>query len=392
MNHCLMKSILRVRLLLLIALIMAYGAIASQSCADTILIAPKTLMPDGTLAEGKAVVVDDDGTIDRVINADQVSDDVDVVRFDSGVLSPGLIDVNTYLGVRGQNVERANAIDPGVRAADGFDPTALDLQRAMRAGVTAAMISPAPTNVVAGRTAVVSTHVADGIQAIVLDDDAGVSIVLSSSTFSPDRPPSTRAGAMNLLRQAFSDEESAMPSDARYFVTCEEGQDVLNAIAFFGPREVEPIIMHTRDLTGLANRIGEAEVTVVVGPYSFYSDDTTLKGAARVHDAGGRVVVSGQTGASGPDAVRITAALAALHGLDPAVARQAMTSRAAEVSGAADQIGSIASGKRADLVLFSGDPLRLDSNVVEVWINGERTWSASSQTYDHESVIGATHD
>ena len=55
-----------------------------------------------------------------------------------------------------------------------------------------------------------------------------------------------------------------------------------------------------------------------------------------------------------------------------AAARRALFSNPAKVSGALET-GEVAAGKRADLVLFSGDPLDTASSVIHVWRGGHGT-------------------
>ncbi len=66
--------------------------------------------------------------------------------------------------------------------------------------------------------------------------------------------------------------------------------------------------------------------------------------------------------------------------MDPAKARQAMTSTAAAVAGVADRVGAIRPGLDADIVVFSDDPLRLDARVLEVYIDGVRVYDASQDS------------
>ena len=58
-------------------------------------------------------------------------------------------------------------------------------------------------------------------------------------------------------------------------------------------------------------------------------------------------------------------------GLQHATAIQAITLNAAKAFGRDREYGSIQPGKRADLVLWSGDPLELSSVAERVWIGGE---------------------
>jgi adenine deaminase len=46
----------------------------------------------------------------------------------------------------------------------------------------------------------------------------------------------------------------------------------------------------------------------------------------------------------------------------------------------ADQIGEIAPGRRADLVLWSGDPLEVSSLAQQVWLDGRAIPMRSRQT------------
>jgi cytosine/adenosine deaminase-related metal-dependent hydrolase len=51
-------------------------------------------------------------------------------------------------------------------------------------------------------------------------------------------------------------------------------------------------------------------------------------------------------------------------------------------------VGAIEAGHDADLVVFSGDPLRLDSRVMEVYIKGERVYAAPAKGAPKGDSIG----
>ncbi len=58
----------------------------------------------------------------------------------------------------------------------------------------------------------------------------------------------------------------------------------------------------------------------------------------------------------------------------------AITSKPAEVIGLGDEIGSLKSGRRGDVVIWDGDPLELSSGVEAVWIDGIRQPLSTRQT------------
>ena len=61
------------------------------------------------------------------------------------------------------------------------------------------------------------------------------------------------------------------------------------------------------------------------------------------------------------------------RGMTPAAAIVATSRTAAELLGVADELGTIESGKRADLVVVDGDPLEVDKlpdRIESVWKDG----------------------
>jgi imidazolonepropionase-like amidohydrolase len=57
-------------------------------------------------------------------------------------------------------------------------------------------------------------------------------------------------------------------------------------------------------------------------------------------------------------------------GLDWGQALAAITSKPAEAIGMGNEIGSLRPGRRADVVIWDGDPLELSSAPTAVWIDG----------------------
>ena len=72
--------------------------------------------------------------------------------------------------------------------------------------------------------------------------------------------------------------------------------------------------------------------------------------------------------------ILIAAAVAVKNGMDEMEALRAITIRGAEIVGLDDKIGSIAEGKDADLVIFSGHPLDFRSKVQAVLLDGKTVY------------------
>ena len=74
------------------------------------------------------------------------------------------------------------------------------------------------------------------------------------------------------------------------------------------------------------------------------------------------------------------AAACAAFGLPKDVALKAITIFPAEIFGVADKIGSLETGKVANVIVTDGDPLEIRTNVKRVFIAGEDIAMESNQT------------
>lgn len=72
---------------------------------------------------------------------------------------------------------------------------------------------------------------------------------------------------------------------------------------------------------------------------------------------------------------RLQASIAANYGMPDEAALQTVTVNAAKILGIEDRVGSIDAGKDADLVVWSGNPLELDSKPERVYIDGKLVYT-----------------
>lgn len=378
------------RLTLQFAAVLA--AATAAVAQERVIIASRTLMPDGSLVPGKAVVVTN-GRISRLADAAEFDDRADVFRTD-GVLSPGLIDCLSDIGARGHTASRIASVDPEPMAHEALDPHAQEVAEALRQGVTTLMLAPEPTSLIGGRCSVVRTRPYPHGRAEVLRTDAGQTLNMGEWAFSASREPSSRAGAMFMLRDLYDRVRRGerlpliekMYAGGPCIARCELGQDVSAVLRLFSGKRTSPVIVHSRDLVDVASEIAAFESMLIVGPISFNAGRRELAGIARAADTG---VVIGFSAWGDPDAdsLRRTAAAAADAGMTPDAARRALTSDAARIIGLHGTLGSIAPGQSADLVVFSHDPLRPDSRPLAVWVAGElvhaHTGNEAEELVDH---------
>lgn len=136
----------------------------------------------------------------------------------------------------------------------------------------------------------------------------------------------------------------------------------------------------------VADRLAAAEVPVILDPTanlpgSFESLGSTLENAARLEAAGVTIAISsgGSPGHNSRLAAQ-AAGIAVAHGLSWDAAFAAITLNPARIFGLGDELGSLEAGKRADVVIWDGDPLELMSSPDLVMINGAETPLVSRQT------------
>lgn len=375
------------------------GAAAAQQ--ETVFVAGRALMPDGTLRDNVAVVVRD-GKITRIANADQIADGPQVRRLPEGaVLAPGLIDLASFAAVTGGSVERVTTIDPAVSIADAVDVHHDSLKQLREAGVTSVMIVPAPVNIVNGAAAVVRTVASNG-RADFLKREGALVLTIGQSAYNTARGPTSRAGLLFALREGIRTTKDAGASTDRLaqaldgsratIIVCNDIEDAdaaLNLIAEFG---FDASLFVGEYAVELADELEGAEVPVMLGPLGFNASRRALAGPAALASKGVELGFSGGSPQADPNSLRLTASLAVRAGLDAAAARRAMTSTSAKIAGVADRVGALREGLDADLVIFSGDPLRMDARVLEVWTAGTRIHAATCNETDeaHEMTSGGS--
>jgi imidazolonepropionase-like amidohydrolase len=347
---------------------------SAMAFGDRVVLIPSQMVgPDGSLMADRAVVIED-GVIARVGEASAFAEDPDRVMVD-GVLSPGLISLASSLGVRGGNAS-TRTVMPEVRVADSFDSTDAGLVSAMRSGVTGAMIVPAPTNVVSGATAFITTHAADGEWFI--EADGPMLFAFGPPVYDLNLGPTSRSGALVILNRAMEEAKSVdgplkqvLDGDRRAVAYCPAIDDVDAAFRVFDRYRVEVQIIHNDEPRLLAEALESTPTPVAMGPFGFSTPAWQIAGAGQVAETGSSVALIGGDGTNPGLALRTTASLAVRYGLPAESARRGMTSAAAEYAGVGDRVGSIRRGQRADLVVFSADPLRLDARVDWVMVGGE---------------------
>ena len=113
------------------------------------------------------------------------------------------------------------------------------------------------------------------------------------------------------------------------------------------------------------------------------AEDDAHAHAARLHEAGVRFCIR-SAGSSNTRNLPYESAMAVSYGLPPEEGLKAVTLYPAQLLGVADQLGSIETGKRANLVLTDGDLLQASTHVLALFIDGRPLEPTSKQTRLYE--------
>jgi imidazolonepropionase-like amidohydrolase len=148
----------------------------------------------------------------------------------------------------------------------------------------------------------------------------------------------------------------------------------------------------------LGPQLAAAKVPVFVDPLanlpaSFDEIGATLENAARLRAAGVQVGFSQNDKAShNARKIRQSAGNAVANGLPWEDGLAGLTRVPADALGVGDRLGTIAVGKRADLVLWTGDPLDVSTVASRVWFDGLAIPMRSRQTELRDRYLRAAGD
>lgn len=172
----------------------------------------------------------------------------------------------------------------------------------------------------------------------------------------------------------------------RVAVEVHRAADIQRLLRWSRERDVRIAIVGGAEAWKVAPQIAAAKVPVFVDtllnlPSDFDQIGATIENAARLREAGVAVAFSLSGDAShSARKQRQLAGNAVAHGMRWEDALAGLTRVPAEIFGLGGQMGSIAVGQRADLVLWSGDPLDVAQTATQVWLDGQAMPMRSRQT------------
>jgi len=401
---------------LIIAVILA--AASTTVFSQTIAITNGKIYPVSGPSINNGTVLIRDGMIVAVGAQVTVPAGAQTIDARGKVVTPGLINSITELGVieidqvRTTNDVAAkgnNNIAAAFRVWDGLNPSSVLFAPARNEGVTSAVIVP-QGGLVSGQGAaidLVSGGVADMMRrpavAMVAQvgnaNNAGTSargeLIGKLRTLLDDvvfymqhRNDFDRAG-IRTLSAAKPDLEALAPIvEGRMLLMVEANRmdEIDAALALARDYRLKLAISGGAEAWLCADRLAAARVPVLTGamnniPDSFATLNQRQENAALLRKAGVQVVITGGGDVSRYNArnIKYEAGNAVAYGMAYDDALRAVTLTPAELFGLSDRIGSLQTGREANLVVWSGDPFEFSTQAEQVFIRGRQVKEPSRQ-------------
>ncbi|HKS72301.1 MAG TPA: amidohydrolase family protein [Terriglobales bacterium] len=393
----------------------------------------------GTIDNG--VIVMSGGKISAVGPASSVNipSDAQVVDVTGMTVYPGLIDSETALGLTEISAERmtndlvepSDEIMPHMHVYDAFHAETQLIPVARLNGITNAIVAPASNDTLPGQDSFIQLD-GPSAQEMLLIKDIAMPLNFTgeqrrNESWEKRKFPSTRMGMAAQLRQVFLDAQeyerslndyekkksdsagkSAGDKDKKQTSTppkrdlkleallpyldgkkqivlaAEEPSDLETAVNLAREFKLKFVLNHISYSQPVLDYVASLKVPVIVGPiYETPKPDERFDAVyslpAQLYKRGVKIAFA-SFDAHNVRNLPYQAGFATAFGLPYDEALKAITLNPAEIWGVSDKLGSLDTGKMANVVVSNGDPLDFKTDVKQVYIEGQAVPMTSRQT------------
>jgi len=403
---------MRARLSMTLALVASLLA-PSVVAAQTIAIVGGKVYPvsappidNGTvlIRDGRIVAVGASVTVPAGAQRIDAAGKIVTPGFVNGASRVGLEEIGSVPATREMFARGRDRVAAAFRPWEGLNPRSVLIEQTRDAGITAVVAMPAG-GLISGQAGVLRLVGGGGVSDMLLRGPVGMVANLGPAG-GPQATP--RAETLNRLREILEDTRVYRTRRADYeraqtrqlvvskidmdalvpvlegrvplIVDVDRASDIETAMKIAREYNIRLIVMGGAEAWMLADRLAAAKIPVLTGamansPNEFATLGQRQENAGLLAKAGVPVTLVGNAEGGSTDAftarnVRYEAGNAVAYGMDYSAALRAITLTPAETFGVADQVGSLAAGKRADVVIWSGDPFEFSSRAEHVFVNG----------------------
>jgi imidazolonepropionase-like amidohydrolase len=397
--------------------------------AEVVAITGGYVVPvEGDPIQGGTVLLRD-GKVDAVGSKVRVPRGARVVDATGRWVLPGFVEAHAHMGVHeeaegwaGQDTNEMT--DPNgarMRALDAINPAEEGFRDALSGGVTTAVVKPGSGNPIGGQTVALKMW-GRIVDEMVVKQPASVKSALGEN---PKRVygdqkklPSTRQGVAAVIRDAFTkaqdykakrdkaskagdpfDRDNTMEVLVRvldgelpWSQHSHRADDIATAIRLSEEFGYRLIVNHGTEGHLIADVLASKGIPVVIGPlFTTRSKvelrNRSLRNPGLLANAGVTIAITTDHPVVPIHFLVHQATLAVKEGLDRDEALRSLTINPARIMGLDARVGSLAKGKDADVVIWSGDPLDVMQRALTVFIGGREVYR-----FDDATGVGVTVD
>jgi imidazolonepropionase-like amidohydrolase len=372
------------------------------------------------------VVLVRDGRIQAVGPAGSVRIPADADRRDvrGRVILPGLVDTHSHIG-GGDGGDRSAAMHPAVRILDTIDPGDDRIHRARAGGITTVNVMPGSGHLLSGQTVYLKLRQGRIINDLLFCGDplrdicGGIKMANGTNPRRPAPFPGTRARASAMVRErlvaaeeyrekiraAGGDAAAVRPRDLELEALVEalEGRrivhhhthrhdDILAVLRLQEEFGFRGVLHHVSEAWMVADEIAASgmpsSIILLDSPGGkLEAAEIRWENGAALERVGAPVAFHTDDGVTDSRLFLRMAAFGVRAGMSRERALEALTIEGARQMDLEDRVGTLEPGKDADLVILSGDPFSVYTQVLETWVEGQRVWNRADPR-DYRFAVG----
>lgn len=357
------------------------------------------------------VILVKDGKIEAVGTAAQIKIPANYRVYDAKIVTPGLIDAHSVIGLAGymnqphdqMQIESSAPMQPELRAIDAYNPADKLIEWVRSFGVTTVHTGHAPAALVSGQTMIAKTRGKTVDEAVIVPT-AMIAVTLGENALnSGGKSPGTIAKQAAMLRSELlkaqeavrkqdddkKDDKTKATGELRadmmqkvirreipLLVTAHRARDIMTAIRIAKEFNIRIVLDGTAEAQLVMDEIRKSGFPVIIHPTQYRAggetENLSMETPAKLK-AGGLsfALQSGyETYVPKSRVVLFEAGIAAANGLSFRDALATITIDAARILGVDNRVGSIEKGKDADLAMFDGDPFEYTTHNIGTIIDG----------------------
>ncbi|MFP4456575.1 MAG: amidohydrolase [Clostridia bacterium] len=366
---------------------------------------------NGVIENGTVIV--EDGKILDIGTDIEVPSDAKVIDAKGKSVTPGLIDAHSHICLWGEpNVpmvmdfnETTDPITAEVRGMDSINPQDPAVKLVREHGVTSVYTGPGSANIIGGTGVAIKLR-GKTVEEMMYPGTEGMKMALGEN---PKRvygerkkEPATRMGNAAVLRKALikaqnylnkiehaKKEDKPLPDRDLQLemigkvlnkelvarIHAHRADDIITAIRIAEEFDLNYTIEHCTEGYKVADILAEKNVTAIIGPLLMGPAkqelwEVKMETPAILSEAGVDISIMTDV-AGGTRWLPVHVGLAMRHGLKEEEAFKTVTLYPAKTIGIADRVGSLETGKDADIVIWDGHPFSNLTSCVVTMIDGE---------------------